>query len=165
MDADLALISLPSGPPYRSIKQEERPIQSGDVAFALGYPAGEKQLTAGTILFPTLKADASAAFDRFNARSEPINYRSCVLRDDIIGGSVLAGNIVTTNGVEHGSSGGALLNADGMLIGLVTAFKRNAEGLVEDLLTMTGVDLRDFGLPSRLTISRSIPQIRKALGL
>jgi putative serine protease PepD len=165
VEADLALISLPSGPRYRAIKQEERPIESGDVAFALGYPAGEKQLAGGTILFPTRKADVSAAFDRFNARAEPINYRSCLIRDDLLGGSVFSGNIISTNAIQHGSSGGALLSIDGTMIGLMVAFKSNTEILAEDLLTMTGVDLRDYGLPPRIAISRSIPQIKTALGL
>ncbi|WKZ57270.1 MAG: serine protease [Bdellovibrionota bacterium] len=162
---DLALVALPTGRRYRAISFETREIESGEPVFSIGFPNGEKCLTVGRLILPSRNAHIVDTFTAFRRRSDPLNYRSCVVRDDIIGSDVQNGNVVSTNDCGHGSSGGAVLSKDGRLIGLVVAFKPNAQAIASDLRHIAGVELQNFSFPERLTISRSNQQVRTHLDL
>ncbi|MBN8550434.1 MAG: trypsin-like peptidase domain-containing protein [Deltaproteobacteria bacterium] len=157
---DLALVALPEQRTYRAISILDRNIESGETLFSLGFPKGVKEISVGQALFPSTDPEVLETFATFRSKWETLNYRCAILLVDVLGGHVQNGNVVSTNQIEHGSSGGAMLSADGRLAGLVVSFKSRMREFQEDLREVSSVDLGDYNFPERVAVSRSTAQLR-----
>ena len=94
--ADIALLRITSAIPACGLLLSDRPAQLGDAIFAIGFPFG--------------RAKRAIARGRLTALPPPQTEIASV-----------AGLLRTDAAIAPGDSGGALISADGALVGLITA--------------------------------------------
>ena len=99
--ADVALLRIPLGTPYCLPPSSGKPTQVGDTVFAIGFPFGA--------------AKATIAKGSLTALPPPQTEIASVV-----------GLLRTDAAIAPGDSGGALVSADGALIGVITAKYRGA---------------------------------------
>lgn len=161
---DLALLQLLGRYHFTPMRMDDVLVREDDAVYAIGYPDGRKRVDSGHAISAIDPASENQRLKvlSFSRQCQP--FRVNFLLDEILGyDGKGGGNIVSTNQCVGGSSGGALLNARGKLVGMVTGIKRHLEKVREDLTKMLGGDLSRRPALEHITISRPNRMLRAFL--
>lgn len=163
---DLALLKLSDRFTYKAATFAADGPTKHDPVYSFGFPGMEKRLSAGATIVPLRGSEGAERFKSYRRISHRLSCRAATLISGIVGGNINAGNIVSTNSIDRGNSGGALLNERGQLIGIVTAYKNlraDRERMAAEFSDITGVDLSEFNFPDRIAISKPLTRCKQLM--
>lgn len=163
IENDLALLALPPGRKYKYMKMSDVVPTIGDTVFTIGFPENTKRISKGTTLVPVTNNESKKKIAQFFLKGSELTCNELMFLEDVLGNSAENGNIVSTNDVNCGNSGGPLIDRKGMLAGILTAFKGHPETVKLPFQEALGINLDEFPVKERIAISRSISQIKTVL--